>query len=108
MGPFTVTPQRETVSDLTYPLSGADKAILMARPKLDTDMAGFVKAFTYEVRRREEGREWCCFPSHHQGMMSYDELLSYRRGSSPSSLPSSLSSSLSCWCALRTPCLAPQ
>lgn len=49
VGPFTVTPQRETVSDLTYPLSGADKAILLARPKLDTDVAGFVKAFTYEV-----------------------------------------------------------
>ncbi|XP_063840050.1 glutamate receptor ionotropic, delta-1-like isoform X1 [Scylla paramamosain] len=49
VGPFTVTPQRETVSDLTYPLSGADKAILLARPKLDTDVAGFVKAFTYET-----------------------------------------------------------
>lgn len=49
VGPFTVTPQRETVSDLSYPLSGAAKAILMTRPKLDTDMAGFVKVFRFEV-----------------------------------------------------------
>ncbi|MPC24168.1 Glutamate receptor ionotropic, delta-1 [Portunus trituberculatus] len=62
VGPFTVTPQRETVSDLTYPLSGADKAILLARPKLDTDMAGFVKAFTYEVMRGKQAvLRWLVF-----------------------------------------------
>ncbi|XP_063840054.1 glutamate receptor ionotropic, delta-2-like isoform X1 [Scylla paramamosain] len=49
VGPFTITSQRETISDMSVPLSGANKAMMMERPRLRTDMAGFLKAFTLEV-----------------------------------------------------------
>ena len=52
MGPFTITPQRETICDMSVPLSGANKAMMMERPRLRTDMAGFLKAFTLEVRNK--------------------------------------------------------
>lgn len=50
LGPFTITPQRETICDMTLPLSSENKAIMVERPRLRTDMAGFLKAFTSEVR----------------------------------------------------------
>ena len=50
LGPFTITPQRETVSDMSMPLSSENKAIMVERPRARTDMAGFLKAFTIEVR----------------------------------------------------------
>ncbi|MPC24166.1 Glutamate receptor 2 [Portunus trituberculatus] len=56
VGPFTITPQRETICDMSVPLSGANKAMMMERPRLRTDMAGFLKAFTLEVLR------WRCRP----------------------------------------------
>ncbi|XP_063840053.1 glutamate receptor ionotropic, kainate glr-3-like isoform X2 [Scylla paramamosain] len=49
IGPFTITPQRETICDMSVPISGANKDIMMERPRLRTDMAGFLKAFTLEV-----------------------------------------------------------
>lgn len=50
LGPFTMTPQRETVCDMSFPLSVENKAILVQRPTGKTDVAGFLKAFTVEVR----------------------------------------------------------
>ena len=52
LGPFTITPQREVICDMTLPLSTENKAIMVERPKLRTDMAGFLNAFTLEVRHR--------------------------------------------------------
>lgn len=52
IGPFTITPQRETISDMSVPISGANKDIMMERPRLRTDMAGFLKPFTLEVRNK--------------------------------------------------------
>lgn len=49
VGPFTITPQRETICDMSVPLSGANKAMMMERPRLKTDVTGFLKAFTLEV-----------------------------------------------------------
>lgn len=49
LGPFTMTPQRETVCDMSFPLSVENKAVLVPRPKVKTDVAGFLKAFTVEV-----------------------------------------------------------
>ncbi|KAK8404105.1 hypothetical protein O3P69_000278 [Scylla paramamosain] len=49
LGPFTITPQRETISDMSMPLSSENKAIMVERPRVRTDMAGFLKAFTIEV-----------------------------------------------------------
>ncbi|MPC33531.1 Glutamate receptor ionotropic, delta-1 [Portunus trituberculatus] len=53
LGPFTITPQREAVSDFAIPLASENQAIIMQRPRQETDMGGFLKAFTTEVRR------WC-------------------------------------------------
>lgn len=50
LGPFTMTTQRETVCDMSYPLSVENKAILVQRPKAKMDVAGFLKAFEEEVR----------------------------------------------------------
>ena len=50
VGPFTITPQREMISDMSVPLSGANKEMMMERPTLKTDVTGFLKAFTLEVR----------------------------------------------------------
>ena len=51
MGPFGVTDLRETVCDFSTPLYSENNAILMVRPTLQNDMAGFVKPFTGQVRR---------------------------------------------------------
>lgn len=50
LGPFTMTPQRETICDMTLPLATENKAIMVDRPRLRTDMAGFLRPFTQEVR----------------------------------------------------------
>lgn len=50
VGPFTITAQRETISDMSVPLSGANKEMMMQRPTLKTDVSGFLRAFTAEVR----------------------------------------------------------
>lgn len=55
IGPFTITPQRETICDMSVPISGANKDIMMERPSLRTDMAGFLKPFTLEVRPKAPG-----------------------------------------------------
>ncbi|XP_050692919.1 glutamate receptor ionotropic, delta-2-like [Eriocheir sinensis] len=49
LGPFTITPQRETVSDFAVPLVSENKAIFMQRPRQETDVAGFLKPFKAEV-----------------------------------------------------------
>ncbi|XP_063840774.1 glutamate receptor U1-like [Scylla paramamosain] len=49
LGPFTITPQREAVSDFAIPLASENQAIIMQRPRQETDMGGFLKAFTMEV-----------------------------------------------------------
>lgn len=50
IAPFFVTPQRESVCDFTVPVFSDYQAILMQRPRLQSDVAGFVKPFTLEVR----------------------------------------------------------
>ncbi|MPC27970.1 putative glutamate receptor [Portunus trituberculatus] len=49
VGPFGVTDLRETVCDFSTPLYSENNAILMVRPTLQNDMAGFVKPFTGQV-----------------------------------------------------------
>ncbi|XP_063840046.1 probable glutamate receptor [Scylla paramamosain] len=49
VGPFGVTDLRETVCDFSTPLYSENNAILMVRPTLQSDMAGFVKPFTGQV-----------------------------------------------------------
>ncbi|KAK8404103.1 hypothetical protein O3P69_000276 [Scylla paramamosain] len=46
VGPFGVTHQRESVCDFTDPMYSENNAILMVRPTLQNDMAGFVKPFS--------------------------------------------------------------
>ncbi|XP_069995853.1 probable glutamate receptor [Penaeus vannamei] len=49
LGPFTITPQRETVVDFTMAVHNDNKAILTVRPGLQSDVSGFLKPFTLEV-----------------------------------------------------------
>ncbi|XP_050692940.1 glutamate receptor ionotropic, delta-2-like [Eriocheir sinensis] len=49
VGPFGVTNQRETVCDFSDAFYSENNAILMVRPTLQHDMAGFAKPFTKEV-----------------------------------------------------------
>lgn len=50
IAPFFVTPQRESVCDFTVPVFSDYQAILMQRPRLQSDVTGFVKPFSAEVR----------------------------------------------------------
>ncbi|XP_063840062.1 probable glutamate receptor [Scylla paramamosain] len=49
IAPFFVTPQRESVCDFSVTVFSDYQAILMQRPKLQSDVAGFIKPFTVEV-----------------------------------------------------------
>ncbi|XP_068216605.1 glutamate receptor ionotropic, kainate glr-3-like [Palaemon carinicauda] len=49
LGPFTITPQRETVCNFLLPVHNDNKAILTVRPGLTNDLSGFLKPFTVEV-----------------------------------------------------------
>ncbi|XP_071549699.1 glutamate receptor-like [Panulirus ornatus] len=49
LGPFTVTPQRETISDFSEPLHNDNVALVTVRPGLESDVAGFLKPFTTKV-----------------------------------------------------------
>lgn len=49
VGPFGVTNQRETVCDFSDAFYSENNAILMVRPTLQNDMAGFAKPFANEV-----------------------------------------------------------
>ncbi|XP_063593053.1 glutamate receptor ionotropic, kainate glr-3-like [Penaeus indicus] len=49
LGPFTITPQRETVVDFTVAVHNDNKAILTVRPGLQSDVSGFLKPFTLDV-----------------------------------------------------------
>ncbi|XP_064111334.1 probable glutamate receptor [Macrobrachium nipponense] len=49
MGPFTITPQRETVCNFVLPVHNDNKAILTVRPGLTNDLSGFLKPFAVEV-----------------------------------------------------------
>lgn len=51
MGPFGMTNQRETVCDFSDAFYSENNAILMVRPTLQHDMAGFAKPFKKEVRK---------------------------------------------------------
>ncbi|MPC54253.1 putative glutamate receptor [Portunus trituberculatus] len=46
VGPFGVTYQRESICDFTDPMYSENNAILMVRPTLRNDMAGFLKPFS--------------------------------------------------------------
>lgn len=50
VGPFGVTNQRQAVCDFSHAFYSENNAILMVRPTLQSDMAGFAKPFTLEVR----------------------------------------------------------
>ncbi|XP_076068388.1 putative glutamate receptor [Oratosquilla oratoria] len=49
LGPFARTQSRETVSDFALPVCVDNIAILMVRPGIESDIAGFVKPFTFQV-----------------------------------------------------------
>ncbi|XP_064111335.1 glutamate receptor 1-like [Macrobrachium nipponense] len=49
VGPFTITPERETACDFSRPVHSDNLAILMIRPGLENDVGGFLKPFTYKV-----------------------------------------------------------
>lgn len=49
VGPFAVSRARETVCDFSEPVYSENMAILMERPKLQSDLAGFLKPFTPTV-----------------------------------------------------------
>ncbi|XP_063840043.1 probable glutamate receptor [Scylla paramamosain] len=49
LGPFGVTHQREQVCDFSYPFHSVNMAILMIRPTMQSDVAGFLLPFTYVV-----------------------------------------------------------
>ncbi|XP_045118643.1 probable glutamate receptor [Portunus trituberculatus] len=49
LGPFGVTHQREEVCDFSYPFHSVNMAILLIRPTLQSDVAGFLLPFTYVV-----------------------------------------------------------
>ncbi|MPC24171.1 glutamate receptor ionotropic, kainate 1-like [Portunus trituberculatus] len=49
VGPFGVTNQRETVCDFSDAFYSENNAILMVRPTLQNDVAGFAKPFANEV-----------------------------------------------------------
>ncbi|XP_068216603.1 glutamate receptor 4-like [Palaemon carinicauda] len=49
VGPFTITPERETACDFSRPVHSDNLAILMVRPGLVSDVSGFLKPFTYKV-----------------------------------------------------------
>ncbi|XP_069172329.1 glutamate receptor ionotropic, kainate glr-3-like [Procambarus clarkii] len=46
LGPFFATDERESVVDLTVPFYDAYYSIFMIRPKLSSDVSGFIKPFT--------------------------------------------------------------
>ncbi|XP_071530509.1 glutamate receptor ionotropic, delta-2-like [Panulirus ornatus] len=49
IGPFLVTPDRSMVSDFSEPVYIDNQALVMIRPGLKSDVAGFIKPFTSEV-----------------------------------------------------------
>ncbi|XP_071549697.1 glutamate receptor ionotropic, kainate glr-3-like [Panulirus ornatus] len=49
LGPFTITPQRTNICDFSIPLRHENFAILTPRPRLESDMSGFLKPFTLQV-----------------------------------------------------------
>ncbi|XP_071530455.1 ionotropic receptor 93a-like [Panulirus ornatus] len=49
LGPFSVTPDRKSVSDFSEPVHVDNQALLMIRPGLKSDVAGFIKPFTTDV-----------------------------------------------------------
>ncbi|XP_071548117.1 glutamate receptor ionotropic, kainate glr-3-like [Panulirus ornatus] len=49
LGPFTMTPQRASVCDFSVPLHHENFAIITPRPKLQSDVLGFIKPFTVQV-----------------------------------------------------------
>nr|XP_045588543.1 probable glutamate receptor [Procambarus clarkii] len=49
IGPFGVTDLRETVCDFSVPVYSENNAILMVRPTLHNDIAGFLKPFVTEI-----------------------------------------------------------
>lgn len=51
VGPFGVSALRESVCDFSQPLYSENNAILMVRPTLQSDMAGFIKPFSGMVRQ---------------------------------------------------------
>lgn len=59
MGPFTVTPDRETVSDFTLAVHTDNEAIMTVRPGLQNDVSGFLKPFTSAVRIWEHDIRHC-------------------------------------------------
>ena len=57
IAPFFVTPQRESVCDFSVAVYSDYQAILMQRPRLQSDVAGFMKPFSPEVRVKR-GTGW--------------------------------------------------
>ncbi|XP_069995852.1 probable glutamate receptor [Penaeus vannamei] len=49
LGPFTVTPQRESVSDFTVSVHNDNQAIMLIRPGIQNDLSGFLKPFSLDV-----------------------------------------------------------
>ncbi|XP_047490891.1 probable glutamate receptor [Penaeus chinensis] len=49
LGPFTVTPQRQSVSDFTVSVHNDNQAIMLIRPGIQNDLSGFLKPFSLEV-----------------------------------------------------------
>ncbi|XP_069995848.1 glutamate receptor ionotropic, kainate 1-like [Penaeus vannamei] len=49
VGPFTITPERETVCDFSWPVHSDNLALIMVRPGLQNDVSGFLKPFSWVV-----------------------------------------------------------
>nr|XP_053634336.1 glutamate receptor-like [Cherax quadricarinatus] len=49
LGPFTMTAERGSASDLSFPLNSDNKAILTVRPRVENDISAFLKPYTTEV-----------------------------------------------------------
>ncbi|XP_071516707.1 glutamate receptor ionotropic, delta-2-like [Panulirus ornatus] len=49
LGPFAMTPQRSSVCDFSIPLVHESFAILTPRPRLESDVSGFLKPFAAQV-----------------------------------------------------------
>ncbi|XP_069943792.1 glutamate receptor-like [Cherax quadricarinatus] len=49
LGPFAVTPQRANAIDFSVAVHSDNQAIIMTRPTLQNDIAGFLKPFSKEV-----------------------------------------------------------
>ncbi|XP_071548114.1 glutamate receptor-like [Panulirus ornatus] len=49
LGPFTMTPERQAVCEFSESVHSDNQALMMVRPGLESDIAGFLKPFTTEV-----------------------------------------------------------